>query len=390
MTGTASGATSPHGHATGATNATNATAATAATGRGRDGATNGLDRRTFLRVAGAGAAATALPPALTGCLMGRNETPAAGGSTVRFAFAPEAIWDYMKQEGILQRFQKERGLNIQAISTWDEFTFFAGGHGELVSTASYELPVLERRTKTKTVTFGKYNLLRITPVCRPESTYQTLADIPKGSKIAVPSAVASTLLWGMFAKKLHNLDFRVGGGDFDLVVEDHFVMAEHLERGEVEAALVIPEAAIGQLREKKLKVMYQGRLPHEIFGPICDCTHLGVMGNMFTATEKWFDAHREDARNFLALWEEGVKLWRAHQAEIIERFPQHFSVEKPEDIEAMQGYLKAHDWFVDSVYLDADWIEREKRIYELMKETGFMDKNAPIPRFEALTPAGGG
>jgi ABC-type nitrate/sulfonate/bicarbonate transport system substrate-binding protein len=349
-----------------------------------------MDRRRFLRTAAAGAAATTVAPGLAGCLMGSSESGGSGGgsgggkSAVRFAFAPEAIWDYMKREGVIDRFQKERGLNIQAISTWDEFTFFAGGHGELVSTASYELPVLERRTKTKTVTFGKYNLLRITPVARADSPYQTLADIPKRSKIAVPSAVASTLLWGMFARKLHGLDFRVGGGDFELVVEDHFVMAEHLERGDVEAALVIPEAAIGPLREKKLKVMYQGKLPYELYGGICGCQHHGVMGNMFTATEKWFDSHREDAANFLALWEEGIKLWRQHQAEIIEQFPQHFSVEKPEDIKAMQAYLKARDWFVDSVYLDDAWIKREQQIYDLMKSTGFMDKNAPVPRFEAL------
>lgn len=351
--------------------------------------TGSLDRRAFLRTATAGAAVTALGPGLSGCLMGQNDAGGGGGANLRFAFSPDPVWDYMKQQGVIARFEKERGLRVRAISTWDEFTFFAGGHGELVSTASYELPVLETRTKVKTVTFGKYNLLRITPLKRADSPYRTLADIPKGSRIAVPSAVSSTLLWGMFAKKEHGLDLRVGGGDFKLVVEDHFVMAEHLERGDVEAALVIPEAAIKQLREKTLTVMYDGRLPYQIYGGICGCSHHGVMGNMFTATEKWFDEHREDAADFLALWEEGMKLWRRDQAKIIETFPQHFSVEEPEDIEAMQGYLKAHDWFVESVYLDAEWIEREKQIYDLMKETGFMDRNAPVPRFEALTPAGG-
>ena len=89
---------------------------------------------------------------------------------------------------------------IVTSSTWDEFAYFAGGHGDIVSTATYELPLLEDKTGIKTVTFGKYNLLRITPITRADSGYKTLADIPKGSKIAVPSsAVSSTLVWGMFA-----------------------------------------------------------------------------------------------------------------------------------------------------------------------------------------------
>ncbi len=31
------------------------------------------------------------------------------------------------------------------------------------------------------------------------------------------------------------------------------------------------------------------------------------MGNNFTATKKWYDAHPEAAAGFLALWEEGIK-----------------------------------------------------------------------------------
>jgi hypothetical protein len=163
-------------------------------------------------------------------------------------------------------------------------------------------------------------------------------------------------------------------------------MAEHVDRGEVEAALVIPEAAIGLLRQDRLRVLYDNRLPYQIFGDICECQHLGVMGNLFTATEEWYDGHVEQAQAFLALWEEGIQLWRANQADIIRDFPQHFSVESDEDITAMQEYLAAHDWFVDSVYLDDAWIQQEIELYDLMKSTGFMEAEAPTPRFEALAP----
>jgi ABC-type nitrate/sulfonate/bicarbonate transport system substrate-binding protein len=315
-----------------------------------------------------------------------------GGDTgedgvIRFTFAPDPVWDFMNDNGIIVKFEEEHDMRIVTSSTWDEFAYFAGGHGDIVSTATYELPLLEQKTKTETVTFGRYNLLRITPLADPKKGYKTLADIPKGSKIGVPSAVSSTLVWGMFARKLHDLDFRVGGGDFELVVEDHFVMPEHVQRGELEAALAIPEAAISFLRKGQLEVMYDGKLPYEVYGGICSCQHQGIMGNNFTATKKWFDAHPKQAAGFLALWEEGIKQWRAKQAQIIATYPQHFAVEDKADIKAMQGYLKEHDWFVPSVSFDDTWIKNETQLYDLMKETKFMDRNAPTPAFEAVKPA---
>jgi ABC-type nitrate/sulfonate/bicarbonate transport system substrate-binding protein len=344
-------------------------------------------RRNVLRASLLGTGLAAIPPALGGCFLAEDDGGGGGGGgAIRFAFAPDPVWDAMLQAGTMAEWEQQHdGLRIETSSTWDEFTYFAGGHGDIVSTATYELPLLEQQTGVRTVTFGKYNLLRITPVVRADSPYQTLADIPTGSRIAVPSAVASTLVWGMFARQLHDLDFRVGGGDYELVVEDHFVMAEHVDRGDVEAALVIPEAAIGLLRQERLRVLYDNQLPYEIYGGICSCQHLGVMGNLFTATEEWYDSHVDEARAFLGLWEQGIQLWRANQAQIISDFPQHFSVESDEDITAMQAYLAAHDWFVDSVYLDETWIEQEIGLYDVMKSTGFMEADAPVPRFEALT-----
>jgi ABC-type nitrate/sulfonate/bicarbonate transport system substrate-binding protein len=343
-------------------------------------------RREFLRAGASAAALATLGPALAAC--GSDEGGAAGGrSVIRFAFAPDPVWDYMNDNGMIVRWEEENNTRIVTSSTWDEFAYFAGGHGDIVSTATYELPLLEEKTKIPTVTFGKYNLLRITPLAQPEKGYTTLADIPKGSKIGVPSAVSSTLVWGMYARKLHDLDFRVGGGDFELVVEDHFVMPEHVTRGELEAALAIPEAAIGQLRKGELEVMYDGKLPYQVYDEICSCEHQGIMGNNFTATKKWYDAHPKEAAAFLALWEEGIKAWRKNQADIIKTYPQHFAVEEDEDVKAMQEYLAAHDWFVPSVYLDDRWIKDETQLYDLMKETKFMESDAPTPAFDSINPA---
>jgi len=344
------------------------------------------NRREFLRAAASGAALATMGGVLGACGSDDGGAAEGGRSVIRFAFAPDPVWDYMNDNGIIVKYEEEHNMRIVTSSTWDEFAYFAGGHGDIVSTATYELPLLEEKTGIPTVTFGKYNLLRITPLAAPGKNYSTLADIPKGSKIGVPSAVSSTLVWGMYARKLHDLDFRVGGGDFELVVEDHFVMPEHVVRGELEAALAIPEAAIPYLRKDELEVMYDGKLPYEIYGEICSCEHAGIMGNNFTATKKWYDAHPKEAAAFLALWEEGIKGWRENQAKIIQTYPQHFAVEEDADVKAMQDYIADHDWFVDSVYLDDQWIENETQLYDLMKETDFMEPDTKVPQFATVEP----
>jgi hypothetical protein len=54
----------------------------------------------------------------------------------------------------------------------------------------------------------------------------------------------------------------------------------------------------------------------------------------------------------------------------------------------MQG---SNDWFVDSVYLDQNWIDAEVKIWDLMKDLdpdnpNVLNADAPTPRFEALQP----
>lgn len=331
--------------------------------------------------------------AVAGCGGGDEGANASAGgkSVVRFAFSPDPVIDYLKDTGKLAELEEKHNVRLNMTSTWDEFAFFAGGHGDIVSMATYEVPVLEKETGVKTVTFGKYNALRITPVVRSDSTAKTLADL-KGKKIGVPSAVASTLVWGMFAKKLHDLDFRVGQGDFQLVVEDHFVMPELVKRGELAACLCIPEAFGPLARRGELQVLYDEKAAWEIFRDELAPGHKGLMGNNFVARKDWYDSHPKEVAFFLELWEEGIKLWAQDKAEIISSYPQHFAVDQEDeenaekDVQFFIDYLSDHDWFVESAYLDEEWIANEKKVYDLMKETGFMEKDAAVPEFDATQP----
>lgn len=316
-----------------------------------------------------------------------------GGATIiRFAFAPDPVWDYLTDTAELATWEEANNIRIVTSSTWDEFTYFAGGHGDIVSMGTQEIPVLEQETSIRTVTFGKYNYQRSPMMRRAGDPYETLADVPPGSKICVSSPVSNTGFWTVAAQELHGLDYRVGGGDFELIVNDHFVNPTNLLRGDCEVAVVIPEAAVPNLRAGEIELMYDGQMPFQLYSTFSgiDDGRNHVMSNLFTATEEWYDGHVPEAQAFLALWERGIELWGENVEEIVRSYPQHFAVEDDEDVEYMVEFMQGeNDWFVDTVYLDQEWVDAEVEIWELMKtldpeNPNVLAADAPSPRFEVL------
>jgi ABC-type nitrate/sulfonate/bicarbonate transport system substrate-binding protein len=343
-----------------------------------------------IRVAAVAASALAV---VAGCSGGSGDQ-ASDQQVIKFAFAPDPVWDLLKDSGTTAKWEKENNVRIETSSTWDEFTYFAGGHGDIVSMATQETPVLEQETGIKTVTFGKYNYQRVPMLKRKGDPYKTLADIPKGSKICVSGPTSNTAFWTVLANEMHGLDYRVGGGDFQLVVNDHFVNPTNLLRGDCEAAAVIPEAAIPQLRKGELEMMYDGKLPFQLyneFAPVKD-DKLHVSGNNFVATQEWYDAHPDLAAKFIALWQTGVDMWKEQKADVVRKYPQHFSVETPEDVDYMTQFVSGdNDWFADKIALDKDWIANETQIWDLQKKlnpdnANYLAPDAPTPRFEAINP----
>lgn len=327
-----------------------------------------------------------------------TETTAAGGdagrTVIRFAFAPDPVWDYMNDTGMIVEWEEEFNTRVVTSTTWDEFTFFAGGHGDIVSMGTQEIPVLEKETGIKTVTFGKYNAQRSPMMTRADTGYQTLADIPKGSNICVSSPVSNTQFWSVAMMELHGIDYRVGGGDYNLIVNDHFVNPQNLLNGDCEAAVIIPEAAAPYLRTGELVLMYDGLMPFQLYNQFSgfESDEAHVMSNLFTATEEFADANPEVLQAFLVLWQRGIEAWEQNKAEIIATYPQHFSVESEEDVAFIQEFMAGEsDWFVDSVYLTEDWVEAERKIWDFMSNLNpdnqnYLPPGFEQPRFEIIGP----
>lgn len=328
----------------------------------------------------------------TACGSG-TDVPAASGkkSIIRFAFAPDPVIDYLIDTGTLAAFEEEWGVRLEMTSSWDEFAFFAGGHGDIVSMSTLDMPLLEKETGIKVVGFGKYNHTRLIIGVRCDSGYKTLEDL-RGKKFGVGNPVTTERLVGTIAGNLYeDLKFSLDGGDFEIVFNDHPVLPELIARGEVDAAYMIPEFGVSYLREGEVCGLYDGAAAFEIFRDQLLPTvgvegHEGLESNLFVAEKAWFDEHPYEVQFFLALWEEGVKLWARDHTDIVALYPQHFSVESDEDIAYIDQWISDHEFFAKTVYLDDAWIEGEQAIFELAKNAGEMDQDASDPAIVSVKP----
>jgi ABC-type nitrate/sulfonate/bicarbonate transport system substrate-binding protein len=302
---------------------------------------------------------------------------------IRFTFAPDPVWDYLKDSGIREEMEAESGIRILEQSTWDEFGIYAGGHADVVSIASFEVPLLEEETGRPATVFGKYNIDRSVLVVPADSDAQTLEDL-QGGTIAVWDSVSSTVIWGVLANELYGLDFRTGGGDFELVVTDLGNTGPLAADHEVDGALVLPDFNVPSLLNGDVRVLYDGRTAADLYAEVAGSPdHEGPMINIFMAPTDWYDSHPEEVEFFLSLWERGIAEWQANQDTIIESYPQHFAVESAEEIQFMKDYLSAHDWFVETVYLDDAWVETESSIFPMLSEAGLSESDE-APRFDVV------
>jgi ABC-type nitrate/sulfonate/bicarbonate transport system substrate-binding protein len=280
---------------------------------------------------------------------------------IRFAFAPDPVMKYLEDSGTLEKLEKKWDVELKMTEAFDEFAFFAGGHGDVVSTSSHEVAGLEQETGIKTVTFGKYNHNHLQLLVQTDSPYKTLKDL-KGKKVVVGSE-GSMATWGAWAKKKYDVDFTFEGGDFDIVLNDHAANPELLAKGDVEACLCPTELAAAQHADGKVRGLYDATIS-EIWSE--ETGHPGVMQNVFTATEKYYDAHPRAIAFFLDLWETGVNLWHDNYEEIIRKYPADFNVKEPKDIQWVVDYLGEHDWNVETVYFDQKWADGEQDFIGLL------------------------
>lgn len=324
------------------------------------------------------------------CGGGPASAGGANDNTIQLVMAPDPVWKWLRDQGIKQEMEQKAGVTVKPATSWDEFGAFAGGHAEVISAASYEVPDLEDAAGEPLTIFGKYNADRSILGVAENSPYKNLCDL-KGKKIATYTAVSITLIWGVYAKEFCGLDLKAGGGDFELVVTDVQNMASLVTRGDADACLCLPDFAIPGLSSGKLRPLYDGKSVTQLYAERFSnnpesLTH--PQTNVFVARQTWVEQNPKEAQFLISLWDRGLQEWKQHRDEIIEGYPEDFVVRNPQESQFIKNWLENQfNWFASSAYLDEQWVAEETELFSLMKKTGFMEEDVKTPHFTVLEPA---
>jgi ABC-type nitrate/sulfonate/bicarbonate transport system substrate-binding protein len=312
-------------------------------------------------------------------------------SVIRFAFAPDPVWNYIVDSGILEEKGVEAGIDINAFQSFDEFGLFAGGNADVLSTGSYETPLLDQGG-IETVTFGKYNSNKDIFVASTEEDWETAADLDEGCKVAAESTTGNTIIWASLVEQIDGREIAEGGDDLELVTADYQIMPQLIEDGEICAAIIDPVQATEALRTNRIKPLYDGKSASQLYAEEVapDPNHMGVNSNNFVARKDWFDEHPEEVAFFLDVWQEGMDEWTKNSDQIIADYPEDFAVQSPEDEAFMQDYVKnVFDFQHKSVYLTPDWIENERGVFDLIQAAGLIEEDQTFPEHAVIDPQTG-
>lgn len=336
------------------------------------------------------AAALAIAMGASGCGGSAGASNGAKSGVIRFVFSDDPVWDYMKDTGVLAEMEKQSGIEIQDLTTDDEFGLFAGGHADVVSTGSYETPLYDQKG-IPTVTFGKYNMNKDLLVTT-NPAWKTAKDLPKGCKVAAESTTGNTLIWAALIKKLDGRTLAEGSDDLKLVTADYQIMPTLVNKGSVCAAISDPTQTTAGLRENKVHGMYDGKSAAQLYSETVVKGHEGVMSNNFVARKAWFDTHPKEVAFFLKVWQRGLDLWKSDHDKIVSREPKDFAIQNSADEAFIKQYNTRGKFalgFVDSVYLTKDWIDGEKPVFDLIKQAGEIPKDLKLNESAVVDPGTG-
>lgn len=304
---------------------------------------------------------------------------------ISFAYTPDSIMLWMESEGIIDEMEAEYGIELIMTASNNDFTLFAGGQVDVISMGSFEIAPIEQETGIKTVTFGRFVNNANAWITRADTGAETLADLV-GRQIGVRGGGSSVLTGSIIADAVHDLDFSEGGGDFELVLTDeHAINLDLLRRGDVDALVGPVTIAVPYLVSGELEMLYDGAFSFEVFSDgIGQQVGWGI--NNLIAREEWFEENQDEAAFLVAVIDRAADEWHSNKAAIMEKYPDEFAAETPEESAFLLDLFETHDYVVETAYLDQEYIDGETRIIEEMKRLGDLPEDAEVPRFEIIEP----
>jgi ABC-type nitrate/sulfonate/bicarbonate transport system substrate-binding protein len=357
-----------------------------------------VTRRSFLAKAGLTAAAFGIAGSVpilgAGCGSSTTSTTstAEGEPTVvRFVFAPDPVWNFMKDTGIVAKWEERYNMKIVNTTTWDETAWFVGGHADIASMGTYEVPFVAQNAGREFVSFGVYNLMRDSIFVRSDSPYKTMEDL-KGQRVSTAGTGASMLMYAAMFKKQYGVDLKLGGGDYKVNVQEFTAMPAALSKGDCEASFGLIDFEIPYVKSGEHRWLY----PEQPTGYEWYQTYLDpaavrqVACNLWVTTPEWLEANPKAAEGFNLMWQEGVNAWYGDKEAIIRAYPDLFTTTNDAEVEWFLNYLNVndgmHDQCVKTVYIDPTWAANETAVFTLLKEQGFVKDSTPDPVFKTMAP----
>jgi hypothetical protein len=313
-----------------------------------------------------------------------------GDTTIRFVFSPDPVWNWLEDQGILADMEQQSGYHIERLESEDEFAFFAGGHADIVSTGSYETPVLESENGVQTVTFGKYNMAKDIVVVKADSGYETFGDLPKGCKVGVESFSGSTIVWQALAKDLDNRTLAESPDDLQMAITDFDLSPELVLKGDLCAGVTSVYNSIPQLMDGSVVGLYDNKSASQLYAEQYVPGHEGMDSNNFVALKSWYDSHIPQVAFFLKVWQRGLDEWQTNRDAILKAYPDDFGYKNDQELAFLKDwYANQFNEFVDSVYLDQDWINGEAQVTELLRNANLISADQPQPTHVCIDPDSG-
>ena len=301
---------------------------------------------------------------------------------IRLALAPDPVWEWLEDSGIVAEWEAARNIRIEASSPFDQFSAFAGGHADVVVINALEVPQFVEQSDRDPVIVGRFTTDRSFLAVRRTSRAETLDDLVE-ARITVDSALGSALLWGIIADALHDLEFRVGSADFDLVVVESASVADLVMRGDVDACICLPDFSVSDLADGRLRPLYGGKSAAEIYADevIGEPGALPV-AEAFIVDKQWLAQNRDAVESLLGLWEVGLQNWASQKEQFIASYPHLLSVQTDGEIAWMTDYVKTHDWVLPSVYLTQEDSTVQTGIFARMQSLGLVPDDAREPELD--------
>ena len=301
---------------------------------------------------------------------------------IRLALAPDPVWEWLEDSGTVAEWEAARNIRIEASSPFDQFSAFAGGHADMVVINALEVPQFVEQSDREPVIVGRFTTDRSFLAVRRTSNAETLDDLVE-ARITVDSALGSALLWGIIADALHDLEFRVGSPDFDLVVVESASVADLVMRGDVDACICLPDFSVSDLADGRLRPLYGGRSAAEIYADdVMGEPEALPVAEAFIVDKQWLAQNRDAVESLLGLWEVGLQNWASQKEQLVASYPHLLSVQTDGEIAWMTDYVKTHDWVLQSIYLTQEDSTIQSGIFARLQSLGLVPDDAREPELD--------